>query len=162
MKIQVYGNPAPQGSKRFLGTTRVGGKGIMVETSKKTAPWRADVIGAVRRYVDEWPDFAPYDGPLIGRMVFTFARPASVSRKKRPYMSVAPDLSKLIRSTEDALQAAGAIRDDCLIVEYTRQAKVYVGEDPEALDAPGALIVLGPLVPLAEITGGIPGVKEET
>src|SRR6185436_10936185 len=106
MKIQVYGNPAPQGSKRFLGTTRVGGKGIMVETSKKTAPWRADVIGAVRRYVDEWPDFAPYDGPLIGRMVFTFARPASVSRKKRPYMSVAPDLSKLIRSTEDALQAA--------------------------------------------------------
>ena len=157
MKIQVYGNPAPQGSKRFLGNTKIG-KGIMVEASNKTAPWRADVIGAVRRYIDDWPGFQTYDGPLVGRMVFTFARPASVSRRKRPYMTVAPDLSKLIRSTEDALQAAGAIRDDCLIVEYLRAAKVYVGEDPEALDAPGVLIVLGPLVPLAEITRGTPGV----
>jgi hypothetical protein len=25
-----------------------------------------------------------------------------------------------------------------LVVEYDRAAKVYIGEDPEALDAPGA------------------------
>jgi hypothetical protein len=51
-------------------------------------------------------------------------------------------VSKLIRSTEDALTDSGAWKDDALVVEYDRAAKVYIGEDPEALDAPGARIVV--------------------
>ena len=53
-----------------------------------------------------------------------------------------PDLSKLARSTEDALSDAGLIADDARIVEYERLAKVFPGEDPDALEAPGVLIVV--------------------
>ena len=68
-----------------------------------------------------------------------------------------PDLSKLARGVEDALVAAGVMKDDALIVEYTRLAKVYVGEDEEALDRPGVLILLGELVDLVPVGGGTPG-----
>ena len=51
-----------------------------------------------------------------------------------------PDLSKLLRSTEDALTDAGLWADDARVVEYERLAKVYPGEDPEALPVPGVRI----------------------
>ena len=70
--------------------------------------------------------------------------------------SVAPDLSKLCRRPEDALQAAGVLRDDALIVEYTRLAKVYVDEDPEALDRPGCLIIMAELVDSLPVEGSLP------
>lgn len=147
MRIVAYGTPAPQGSKRFLGQTKLG-RGIMVETSNKVTPWRSDVITACRGIDQE-----PFTGPVICRMIFSMLRPASVKRAKRPFPSIAPDLSKLCRATEDALQAAGVLRDDCLIVEYTRLAKVYVNEDPEALDRPGCLILLGTLVDSLPVEG---------
>lgn len=149
MRIIAYGSPAPQGSKRFLGQTKLG-RGIMVETSNKVTPWRSDVITACRHIDQE-----PLTGPVICRMIFSMPRPASVKRAKRPYPSIAPDLSKLCRATEDALQAAGVLRDDALIVEYTRLAKVYVDEDPEALDRPGALIIMMELVDSIPL-GGTP------
>jgi Holliday junction resolvase RusA-like endonuclease len=46
----------------------------------------------------------------------------------------------LIRSTEDALTQAGIWADDARVVEYERAVKVFPREDPEALDAPGAII----------------------
>jgi len=149
MRIVAYGSPAPQGSKRFLGQTKLG-RGIMVETSNKVTPWRSDVITACRDIDQE-----PLTGPVICRMIFSMLRPASVKRAKRPYPSIAPDLSKLCRATEDALQAAGVLRDDALIVEYTRLAKVYVDEDPEALDRPGCLIIMMELVDSIPL-GGTP------
>jgi Holliday junction resolvase len=152
--ITVHGHPAPAGSKKFMGRTKQG-KGILLDQSDKTAPWRADVMTAARATLDHlgWP--APFDGPLVMRVVFSFLRPVTVKRAKRPYPSVYPDLSKLIRSTEDALKAAGVIRDDALICEYTRLAKVYCNEDPDALDRPGALIIIGTLVDLTPV-GGTP------
>lgn len=163
MKIIVYGTPAPQGSKNYMGQTKVNpdtgkSRAIMVESSSKVTPWRADVMTACRElqkpgaYGDLW-DYEPFTGPVVARMVFTLRRPPSVKRAKRPYPSVAPDLSKLCRATEDALQAAGVLVDDALIVEYTRLAKVYVSEDPEALDRPGAVILLGALVDSIPIEG---------
>lgn len=155
MIIQVYGSPAPQGSKKFMGHTKQG-RGIIVDTSDKTTPWRADVMTAARAVLDELGRPAPMDGALIGRMVFSFLRPPSVKRSKRPYPSVYPDLSKLLRATEDALKAAGVIRDDALIVDYTRLAKVYCNEDPEALDRPGCLIVMAPLLDSIAVEGPLP------
>jgi crossover junction endodeoxyribonuclease RusA len=155
MLIQVYGNPAPQGSKNFMGTTKMG-RGILVEASSNTTPWRADVMTAARAVLDELGRPAPMDGALVARMVFSFLRPRSVKRAKRPYPSVYPDLSKLLRATEDALKAAGVIRDDALLVEYTRLAKVYCGEDEEALDRPGCLIVVGQLVDSIPVEGPLP------
>lgn len=154
LEIVTYGRPAPQGSKRHIG------KGIMVESSKAVKPWRDDVKAATENAIRcDCPDNCgslqpgyPLDGPLIVRMVFTAARPKSHYRTGRNSHLLRdtaparphgiPDLSKLIRSTEDALTAAGAWADDARVVEYERTAKVWAGEDPEALDAPGVRIAI--------------------
>lgn len=137
----VAGTPAPQGSKRHVG------KGVMIESSKRVKPWRDAVRSDA---VTARGDTGPLDGPLHADMIFTFLRPRSHYRTgrnahllrdtapTRPHGM--PDLSKLARSTEDALKDAGVYVDDARIVEYGRLAKVYAGEDPDALTTPGALI----------------------
>jgi Holliday junction resolvase RusA-like endonuclease len=155
MKIIVYGEPGAQGSKTFKRTTATG-KGIMVESSAKVEPWRQDVRQAAQAVLDHLGRPEPFLGAVAVRMVFSFLRPVSAKRSKRPFMSVTPDLSKLCRSTEDALTSAGVWRDDCLVAEYTRLAKVYCNEDPDALDRPGALIVILPLVATVELEGRPP------
>lgn len=153
MIITVYGEPAPQGSKRAINKGNATGRAVtIVDSSPKLAPWRSDVITATRKAMEGAPALYPtLDGPILARMVFSFRRPKSIKFSKRPYPCVYPDLSKLARSTEDALKAAGAIADDALIVEYTRLAKVYCNEDPEALETPGCFIVLGLAEPLEGI-----------
>jgi crossover junction endodeoxyribonuclease RusA len=139
-RIVVYGSPAPQGSKKFLGTyTGKDGRahGIMGESSKKLKPWREDVKAAALLVRNGSP---PLDGPLKVRMVFTLPKPASSPKTRRTYPMRMPDVSKLARSTEDALTDAGIWADDARIVEYSRLAKVYPGEDPDALESTGALI----------------------
>ena len=140
MHLVVYGNPAPQGSKKFMGRTATG-RGIIVDSSANTKPWRADVKEAAERYMERY-GVPTITGAVQVRMVFTFLRPKSVRPNKRPHPSVAPDLSKLARSTEDALTAAGVWSDDCLVVEYTRLAKVYANEDREALARSGCQILV--------------------
>jgi Holliday junction resolvase RusA-like endonuclease len=150
VRIVVYGTPAPQGSKRFVGMH--GGHATMVESSKKVKPWRQDVrAAAIEAWSGPFPiPMAPLDGPLVVRMVFTIVRPrghyrtgknANQLRADAPARPcVTPDLSKLARSTEDALTEAGLWRDDSRVVEYSRLAKVYANEDPDALASPGAVI----------------------
>lgn len=137
------------------------GRGIMKEMSAKVEPWRQDVKYAAEAVLEALGRPLPFQGAVIMRMVFTLARPVSVKRNKRPWPSVTPDLSKLARSTEDALKAAGVYKDDALIVEYTRLAKVYAGEDPEALDRPGVLILIAELVD-SEALVGTPTARKRT
>lgn len=154
--ITVFGQPAPQGSKRHVGN------GVMVESSKKVKPWRQDVVAAARSVVENariahYPDgvlhidpFTPLDGPLHVRMVFSFTRPRSHYRTGRnahllkadaPAQPCGrPDVSKLCRATEDALTTAGVWVDDSRVAEYDRLAKVWVGEDVEALATAGCRI----------------------
>lgn len=155
MILAVRGVPVAQGSKRFLGVTKAG-KGIIVDSKQdRLDAWRSDIIGAVERYRDKHPDdLMPYQQAVMARMVFSFLRPKSKSPRARPYMTVAPDLEKLARGACDALKAAGAIADDCLIVEYTRLAKVYCNEDPDALEVPGLWCVLLEVAPPEPITRG--------
>lgn len=87
------------------------------------------------------------------RLIVSLRRPPSVSRRKRPYPSVAPDLDKLMRAVGDALQKCGVVVDDAQIVEFTRLGKVYCNEDPEALEVPGARIVVLPMAPPPELKG---------
>ena len=150
MIIKAYGEPAPQGSKRAVNKGNANRPASIVDSSPKLAPWRSDVITAARQVITDC-HYLAMDGPILAKMVFSFRRPKSIKYTKRPFPSVYPDLSKLCRATEDALKAAGAIMDDALIVEYTRLAKVYCGEDPEALESPGCYIVLGLAQPLEGI-----------
>jgi Holliday junction resolvase RusA-like endonuclease len=156
MRIVVYGIPAPQGSKRPIRNKHTG-KIATVENSPNLAPWRQDVKHAAEAVLEDLGRPSPFQGAVVVRMVFSMPRPASVKRNKRPWPSVAPDVLKLGRAVEDALTAAGVWRDDCLVVEYTRLAKVYCGEDPEALDRPGVLILIGELVDSEAVTGTPPG-----
>jgi Holliday junction resolvase RusA-like endonuclease len=139
--IVVYGSPAPQGSKRFVGTTKAG-RGLMVESSQKVKPWRQDVKEAA---IVARAGRPPLDGPLRARIVFTVPKPTSAPKRKRTYACKKPDLSKLLRSTEDALTDAGVWTDDARVVGFDRLEKVFPNEDPDALDAPGAMIVVYPV-----------------
>lgn len=147
MILVVYGTPAPQGSKRIVG--RKGSRGSLVESSEKVAPWRDAVRFDAVKARQGAP---PIDEPVYVRMVFTLQRPTSHYRTGKNATMLRdgapnrpcgpPDLSKYARSTEDALTDAGVWKDDSRVVEYERLAKVYVGEDPEALEAPGVRIVI--------------------
>ncbi len=141
--IVVYGNPAPQGSKKFVGLAKSTGRGILVESSKRVKPWRQDVKAAA---LEARNGAASLDGPLVVRMVFTLPKPASAPKKRKTYAMRKPDLSKLARSTEDALTDAGVIADDARIVEYERLAKVFPGEDADALESPGVRIEIRQVV----------------
>lgn len=141
IEFVVYGTPAPQGSKKFVGVSKAG-RGLMVESSKKVKPWRMDVkdvAEAVRERV------GTLDGPLRVAMVFTLKKPASAPKRRKTWPDKKPDVSKLARSTEDAISDAGLWTDDARVVGYSRLEKVFPNEDPDALDAPGVRVRISKL-----------------
>ncbi|MEU9033834.1 RusA family crossover junction endodeoxyribonuclease [Streptomyces sp. NPDC048352] len=150
--VVVRGLPGPQGSKRHVG----GGR--MIESSAKVKPWREAVVWAAVAARTRNKGFTKLDGPLAVDMVFTFDRPkghmgsgrnAGLVRPSAPVRPhVKPDLSKLVRSTEDALTTAGVYGDDALIVEYRQLGKHYTtdhGVVPGVLDGPGCTVRLWPI-----------------
>lgn len=144
MNIIVYGIPAPQGSKRFVGTSKAG-RGILIESSKAVKPWReavkyaaVGVMEAAALSIERHCNGA-MPGPLSVDMTFTVPKPKSAPKSRRTYPDRKPDLSKLVRSTEDALTDAGAWEDDARVVQCLAR-KVFPGEHPRALDRPGAYI----------------------
>jgi Holliday junction resolvase RusA-like endonuclease len=145
-RFVVYGSPAPQGSKSAMRwRSKDGREGInLIESSKKVKPWRQDVKAAALMARNGGPTI---DGPIIVRMVFTMPKPASAPKNKRTFPMRMPDLSKLARSTEDALTEAAMWADDARVIEYERLAKVYPNEDPDALDAPGVRIEIRQAAP---------------
>ena len=148
IEITVYGSPAPQGSKSFKGIW--GGKAVLAESSKHVKPWRDAVRGdaiVARQAIGGWEVL---DGPLAVEMVFTVPKPASAPKRRRTWPMRMPDLSKLCRSTEDALTDAGVWKDDARVVSYDRLQKVYPGEGQDALEAPGAVIRVYRIVEVAQ------------
>ena len=134
LAFDVPGIPRPQGSKR--GFAR-GGKVVLLEMSKGLADWRSIVAYTAR---EKWMTRALMEGPLEVGIVFIFPRPKShyiagnPARGLRPnaplYHSGTPDLSKLLRSTEDAL--TGVVwKDDALVARYYPAEKRY-GDSPGA------------------------------
>ena len=141
----VHGEPAPQGSKRFVGIHK--GKGRMIESSKKVKPWREAVYWAAIEAKSKTPMVMPMDGPLAVVMVFALPKPKST---RRGHPDRKPDLSKLVRSTEDALVDAGLIADDarivtCLAVKiYPRKPFSLMGRRID-LGCPGAYLLIEPM-----------------
>lgn len=130
LDFQVVGDPAPQGSKKYVGN------GIMVESSKKLKPWRQAVTDAARDARDITPGWE--QPAAVGAVItYRFHRPRSHYRtgshahELRPnapiYHAVKPDVDKLQRSTFDPLTDLGVIRDDCRIADV-HAVKVYVGD----------------------------------
>lgn len=134
--ITVHGTPAPQGSKRaFAGKD---GKVHVIESSHdRVKSWRQAVLEEAIEAcsylaaptTDGGLNRGPLDGPLAVEMTFYLRRPkghygsgknATVLKPSAPRRPARmPDLSKLIRSTEDALSDAGLWADDALVVDIT-------------------------------------------
>lgn len=129
LDLFVPGRAAPQGSKRYLGPKRV------VEMSKYVGAWRDDVRASCMR---AWGNRAALDGPLLFEVEFIRARPASAPKRSTPSDVSAPDLSKLVRSTEDAITAAGVWRDDARVMCTLAWKRIA-----EIDETPGAWIRIG-------------------
>lgn len=114
LRFEVIGLPGAQGSKRHVG------HGIMVESSKKVAPWREAVANAART---AHHGHQPLDGPLSLTVVFRLPATSSWKAADRTrgwrWKDRTPDLDKLLRSTGDALTQAGVIADDARLVNIT-------------------------------------------
>lgn len=137
--IEVYGIPRPGGGK-IAGFNRKTGKPFVRPGNPNTAPWRADVALAASK---------AYSGPLLENAIFMtydfrFPRPKShygsgknshMLKKDAPvFHSKTPDLTKIIRSTEDAL--TGVVWKDDAQVYSRQEVKRYC----EGNEKPGVTI----------------------
>lgn len=134
LEFWIPGKAAPGGSKKgFYNKTL--GRVIMVPDCKRTKPWMSIVSATVR---------ADYEGdllrgPLKLSMEFRILRPKfhfgsgkNAGQIKDSMLftkpTVKPDLTKLERSTEDAL--TGILwHDDCQVCEKATR-KIYVTRNP--------------------------------
>jgi Holliday junction resolvase RusA-like endonuclease len=152
--IDVLGTPAPQGSKRAFavrkGGVPTGRVAVVEQQDKRIKSWRQAVVEAARAQVPEGSWFTAPDahGNPVGLLLsvtFYVARPRSHYRTGRNadvlkpsaplFPARMPDLSKLVRATEDALTDAGIWADDGQIVT-TESAKRWA----EGRRLPGARI----------------------
>ena len=125
LTFDAFGLPAPQGSKRHVG------RGVMVESSKAVKPWREAVKYAALEETGKTPLWAAFKGPVVLHVVFYLPRPKSAP-KRRWAPDTRPDISKLVRSTEDALTDAGVWHDDGQIVDETAYKRWAEGRPPGA------------------------------
>jgi Holliday junction resolvase RusA-like endonuclease len=145
ISFRVLGLPAPQGSKRAFRNSHTG-RIHMVESSAKVKPWRQDVAAAAVRYIEglnvAGVGWELLTGPVRLQIMFVLPRPkghwrtgrnAHLLRDSAPaYPAGKPDISKLVRATEDALTNV-VWRDDSQVVELIA-AKMYVNGN----ERPGA------------------------
>jgi len=123
MRIQfiVHGRIAGSGSKTAMMKS---GRNIMVPASKYSKPWMKLVnLKARMAYKGE-----PLEGPLSVHMTFTIERPSNHygtgcnagvlkgTAPLYPHQRSLPDLTKLVRSTEDAMEGV-IFKNDKQVVE---------------------------------------------
>ena len=144
--ISVLGIPAAQGSKKHVG------RGILVESSKKVAPWRQDVKYATLNVYKK----DPIDYAVSVSLEFIFPRPKGhfgTGRNKDKLKPSAPqfltshasgDIDKLCRSTLDGLSVTSGgtvLKDDSLVVSLSAHKRYAKGEE-----LPGAIISIMPIL----------------
>lgn len=129
MEIRIYGDPAPQGSKRVF-------NGRIVEASgNKLKVWRKAIAAACQNLVSE--EHLLLLGPVRVEVEFYLPRPASVSIKKRALPIVPPDLDKLLRGLLDGIGQSEVIWGDDSQVVQIDAVKLYA-DDTE----PGATVTI--------------------
>ena len=138
LTFDVYGRPAPQGSKRYVGGNRAQG-GRFIEASKYLPAWRKEITTAALAIIQDegWETLAD---PVSLEVVFYLERPATISQSKRPWPIKPPDLDKLVRGVCDGLTDAGVWLDDDQVVHMTAW-KCYADTRE-----PGAYIKISPIV----------------
>lgn len=129
MEIRIYGDPAPQGSKRVF-------NGRIVEASgNKLKVWRKAIAAACQNQVTE--EHSLLLGPVRVEVEFYMPRPASVSIKKRALPIVPPDLDKLLRGLLDGIGQSEVVWGDDSQVVQIDAVKLYADETE-----PGATVTI--------------------
>lgn len=126
----AYGVPVPKGStKAFPYQDALGGLHARTtsdnpQLDRWEATVRLDCLRAIGR------DRRLFEGPVKLTAVFYFPRPKSVKPRLRPFPTVPPDCSKLVRAAEDPL--TGILwKDDSQVVRIDA-AKLYTNDQPRA------------------------------
>lgn len=138
----VSGIPAPGGSKSFMGFSKKGRAILMDAGGKRNKTWRAVVAMTARAVAKEI-----LEGPIELTCEFTMPRPKKhfYTDKKRlgklrsdaPHFHIfAPDTTKLLRSTEDAMKGITWVDDSQVVRQFA--GKIYG-------DKPGCLIKISKL-----------------
>jgi Holliday junction resolvase RusA-like endonuclease len=84
IRLEVFGDPAPQGSKTIY-------RGRLVESSaKKLNPWRKAIASAVEELLPHEHELLL--GPVKVEVDFFLPRPPSIKRSKRERPIVPPDV----------------------------------------------------------------------
>lgn len=122
IRLDVLGDPAPQGSKRVF-------NGRVVEASgEKLKRWRKAIAEACEAYKGENIIL----GPVCLEVDFYLPRPKTV---KRDFPIVPPDLDKLVRAVGDGIGQSGLIWGDDSQITSIQATKSYADNRP-----PGAEI----------------------
>ena len=131
--FDVFGDPAPQGSKSgFVGKKgRAKGKVIMVESSKKVKPWRRRIKTDARHFAEDLNWTKHEAGPIRISIQFFMRFPKTPKWKRLGRPDRYPDIDKLARSTLDGLADSGAIYADDKQVIDLHAVKHYVPEGSE-------------------------------
>lgn len=136
LTFRVHGIPAPQGSHTAV---TIAGRARVIPAGGTTGrarlrDWRSAVADAAAQAATTAArngDDIPLDGPLALLVEFRHPMPASRPAKTRTagiaWKPTAPDTSKLLRATEDALIAGGLIRDDARIVLHLVRKTEVIG-----------------------------------
>lgn len=131
--FEVYGIPAPQGSKKSIGNGR------FIEASKKLPAWRKRIKEAAQVAIND-RSWVTLTGAAELSVVFFLPRPKSVTAGKRLLPTTPPDIDKLIRAVSDSCSDALVWEDDSLVCKVSAY-KLY-DDTREA----GALITVKPLM----------------
>ena len=123
--FRIFGLPAPQGSKRYVGNNR------FIEASTNLKPWREAIkLAAIEAF--EKKQMFQFQEAVIVEVVFHMPKPKTV---KRVWPTVPPDTDKLCRALGDGLSVdAAVIQDDSLIVKWVA-TKIYSTQ-------PGAVVCI--------------------
>ena len=120
--------PAPQGSKTYLG------RGRLVESCKRVKTWRSLVSKVAGKFIK-----TPIEGPCEVKLVFKLIRRKSdfnsIGKVKenapKHYVIKKNDLDKLVRSTLDGLTGV-AYKDDCQVIRILASKQYADFEDEGA------------------------------
>lgn len=124
--FKVNLKPVTQGSVTAIPVRRkTGNYGAVVIHNKSTELYEMRAV-IQSEYQKAGGEFYEKE-PIAITLLFSFIRPKSVSEKKRPYMTVKPDLDKLIRAVLDALTNV-AYKDDSQVIHIYAE-KVYSDEE---------------------------------
>jgi crossover junction endodeoxyribonuclease RusA len=94
----------------------------MIESSKKLKPWRQSVVYAATEATGG--KALRLDSAMALHVEFLMPRP---KKPKSLWPCRTPDLSKLVRGVEDALQDAGVITDDARFVDIVATKRYVLG-----------------------------------